>query len=86
VSLRPVTIEQFPGLDLRQDPGDAAGAIDLANITLEPGRVRVRDGTSLLYTPATTPNNFYYLSQMFDDGVGRSTRPDAPARRSGLRP
>ena len=71
MSLRPVVIEQFPGLDLRQDPGDSAGAIDMANITLEPGRVRVRDGTSLLYTPATTPNNFYYLSQMFDDGVGR---------------
>ena len=71
MSLRPVVIEQFPGLDLRQDPGESAGAIDMANITLEPGRVRVRDGTSLLYTPATTPNNFYYLSQMFDDGVGR---------------
>jgi hypothetical protein len=68
--LRPVVIEQFPGLDLRQDPGDSRGAIDLANVTIETGRIRTRDGSSLFYTPATTPNNFYYLSPLFIDGAG----------------
>jgi hypothetical protein len=48
VSLRPVTIEQFPGLDLRQDPGDARAAIDLMNVTLEQGRVRTRPGSTLM--------------------------------------
>ena len=49
MSLRPVVVENFPGLDLRTDPGDSRGAIDLMNVTLEPGRVRSRDGTSLLF-------------------------------------
>lgn len=43
--LRPVVIERFGGLDLRGDPGEGAQAIDLLNVTLEPGRVRVRDGS-----------------------------------------
>jgi hypothetical protein len=54
VSLRPVTIEQFPGLDLRADPGDARGAIDALNVTIEPGRIRSRDGASLFFTAGST--------------------------------
>jgi hypothetical protein len=57
MSLRPVVIEQFPGLDLRQDPGDSAGAIDALNVTLDPGRVRSRGGTSTLYAPAGSQVN-----------------------------
>lgn len=47
--MRAVTIEQFPGLDLRADPGDDRGAVDLMNVTIEPGRIRSRDGTSSWY-------------------------------------
>jgi hypothetical protein len=68
VSLRPVVIEQFPGLDLRQDPGDATGAIDLANVTLESGRVRTRDGTSLFATPFASTNGVAFLSQFAGAG------------------
>jgi hypothetical protein len=50
VSLRPVVIEEFPGLDLRTDPGDSRGAIDAQNVTLERGRVRTRDGGALFFT------------------------------------
>lgn len=54
MGLSPVVIENFPGLDLRPDPGDSRGAIDMLNVTLEPGRVRSREGTSLFYaSPAT---------------------------------
>lgn len=53
MGLSPVVIEQFPGLDLRADPGDSRGAIDLLNVTIEPGRVRVRDGMSSLITGLT---------------------------------
>jgi hypothetical protein len=55
VPLRAVTIEQFPGLDLRQDPGDSRGAIDALNVTIEPGRVRTRYGTSNLITGLNSP-------------------------------
>ena len=56
--LRPVIIEQFPGVDLRSDPGDSRAAIDLLNVTIEPGRVRVRDGFGTLYiTPSTETAN-----------------------------
>lgn len=43
--LRPAVIERFGGLDLRGDPGEGSQAIDLLNVTLEPGSVRVRDGS-----------------------------------------
>jgi hypothetical protein len=55
VSLRPVTIEQFPGLDLRLDPGDSRGAIDASNVTLAPGRITTRAGAALFYTATTNP-------------------------------
>jgi hypothetical protein len=55
VSLRPVTIEQFPGLDLRADPGESRTAIDLLNVTLEPGRVRSRDGSASFFATAAQP-------------------------------
>lgn len=51
----PAVIDQFPGLDLRSDPGEQPGAIDMLNVTLRPGRVRVRDGSSLLFTTANAP-------------------------------
>jgi hypothetical protein len=56
VSLRPVTIEQFPGLDLRSDPGDGRGAIDLTNVTITPGRVRTRNGTAAFSAPSGAVN------------------------------
>lgn len=62
MSLRPVTIEQFPGLDLRADPGDSRGAIDASNVTITPGRIATRAGTALLYTTATAPI-FMYASE-----------------------
>ena len=65
MSLRPVVIEQFPGLDLRRDPGDSAGAIDLANVTLEPGRVRVRDGSALLATLDATNFGVTFMSPVY---------------------
>lgn len=51
--LRPAVIERFPGLDLRGDPGETRGAIDASNVTIEQGRVRSRDGSSLLATLAS---------------------------------
>ena len=52
MGLNPVVIENFPGLDLRTDPGDARGAIDLMNVTLNPGRARTRDGSATFFNPA----------------------------------
>lgn len=52
MGLAPVIIEQFPGLDLRADPGDSRGAIDAMNVTIEPGLVRTRDGSSTFFDPA----------------------------------
>jgi hypothetical protein len=52
MGLSPVIVENFPGLDLRSDPGDARGAIDLMNVTLEPGRVRTREGSATFFNPA----------------------------------
>lgn len=45
MGLTPVTIEQFPGLDLRADPGSSRGAIDLMNVSLDNGTVRSRIGS-----------------------------------------
>jgi hypothetical protein len=50
MGLNPVVIENFPGLDLRVDPGDSRAAIDALNVSLLPGRVKTREGTSLFYT------------------------------------
>lgn len=57
MGLTPVAIEEFPGLDLREDPGPGSrrGAIDLLNVTIDPGVVRVRDGSTLFYTGASSP-------------------------------
>jgi hypothetical protein len=52
MGLNPVSIENFPGLDLRADPGDSRAAIDLMNVTLDPGRVRTRDGSAVFFNPA----------------------------------
>jgi hypothetical protein len=68
VSLRPVTIEQFPGLDLRSDPGDSRGALDLSNVTIERMRLRVRDGSSLLFTLVANPDGVYSLSEALQAG------------------
>jgi hypothetical protein len=69
VSLRPVTIEQFPGLDLRADPGDSRGAIDLSNVVMEPARLRTRDGSSTLFTLPANPDGIYHLSESFPAGI-----------------
>lgn len=60
MGLTPVAIEEFPGLDLREDPGPGSrrGAIDLLNVTLDNGAVRTRDGASLFYTGAVSPIKF----------------------------
>lgn len=58
--MQAVTIEQFPGLDLRSDPGEGGGAIDLLNVTFEPGRVRVRDGSATFRTTTDKP---YFLAR-----------------------
>lgn len=50
--MKAVTIERFPGLNLWADPGDAPGAIDALNVTIEPGRVRTRDGSVNFSTEA----------------------------------
>lgn len=46
--MRAVTIERFPGLDLRADPGDAPGALVATNVVLDGGMVRSRDGFAAL--------------------------------------
>jgi hypothetical protein len=50
MGLNPVSIENFPGLDTRTDPGDSRGALDLSNVTLEQGSVRTRDGSASFFT------------------------------------
>ncbi len=41
-------IERFSGLDLRQDPGEHPGAVDLTNIVFQPGRIKSRPGVDVL--------------------------------------
>lgn len=53
--MRAATIEGFPGLDLRTDPADSKGAIDMLNVVLEPGRVKTRPGSTILYETAALP-------------------------------
>lgn len=60
MAMQPVVIEQFPGLNLSGDPGESAGAIDAINVTLEPGRVRTRDGSATFYTANGKP---YFLGR-----------------------
>lgn len=55
MSYQAVTIEQFPGLDLRADPGDASGAIDAMNVTTERGAIRSRDGSTAFFSPTGVP-------------------------------
>lgn len=50
-----VSVEKFPGLDLRLDPGDSAGAIDVQNVSIDPDAVRVRGGLQTFYTAAAKP-------------------------------
>jgi hypothetical protein len=69
VSLRPVTIEQFPGLDLRADPGDSRGAIDLSNVVIDPARIRTRDGSSTLLTLPANPDGIVHMSEYFLTGA-----------------
>lgn len=60
MSMLPVVIEQFPGLNLSNDPGEAAGALDVINITIERGRARTRDGSATFYTSTSKP---YFLGR-----------------------
>jgi hypothetical protein len=55
VTYSPVVVEQFPGLDLRADPGDSRGALDAQNVSIDPDAVRVRGGLQTFYTAATKP-------------------------------
>lgn len=52
MTLAPVPVEAFGGLNLLDDPGTLgwSGAIDLLNLDVEPGRIRTRGG----YTPIDT--------------------------------
>lgn len=66
MGLTPVVIEQFPGLDLRTDPGDSRGALDALNVTFEAGKVRTRHGTGAGFSPAS--NNTIYFMAPFNGG------------------
>jgi hypothetical protein len=41
---KPVAIDRFPGLDLRQDATEWPGAVDCLNVDFEPGRIKTRPG------------------------------------------
>src|SRR4051812_14037278 len=46
--LRPVTIERFPGVDLRNAPSEGGGAIDALNVSIDSlGDLRSRPGYAL---------------------------------------
>ena len=68
MTLRPVVIEEFPGIDLRTDPGNSKGALDLLNVSLDlPGQVRTRDGTSLVFTdPVGATSQHFHFAQTFN--------------------
>lgn len=52
---RQVTVEQFPGLDLRADPGESRGALDVQNVVIDPDGIRVRGGLQTLITASAKP-------------------------------
>jgi hypothetical protein len=56
VAYSAVSIEKFPGLDLRSDPGDSPGAIDAQNVSIDADAVRVRGGLQTFFTAAAKPN------------------------------
>lgn len=51
-----VSVERFPGLDLRADPGESRGALDAQNVSIDPDAVRTRGGLQTFYTAAAKPS------------------------------
>lgn len=60
--LKPVPIDRFPGLDLRQDPSEWPGALDVLNVEFIPGGIRSRPG-SLLFNSTVTDAFFLFASE-----------------------
>lgn len=49
----PVTVNEFGGLDLRNDPQDAS-ALDVLNMDFQPGRIKSRPGYTSFYDTSST--------------------------------
>lgn len=71
--MQSVVIEQFPGLDLRQDPGDSRGALVASNVVLEGGTVRSRDGFARMVN-GVAGNNVMFLHPHTDDGFASNAQ------------
>lgn len=71
MTLRPVNVEQFGGLNLRDDPEEVglSQAIDLLNVDFDRyGRIRSRDGCTVFTTNATATSGMYAF---YDPTAGR---------------
>lgn len=72
MTLQPVHIEEFHGLNLVVDPEELGftGAVDLLNVTFPPGRVRSRDGYATL-TGSTPSGVVQSLGAFYTAGGAR---------------
>jgi len=65
---QPVALEDFGGLDLRRDPQDAnpVRAVSMKDIDLvQPGRLKVRPGTTKIYSQTTTTGDWFRWMEPF---------------------